>query len=77
MLTTKEQFLDQVRRLGKHFEAMPFSLGFDGSPCFGTWPFGLPSPYREKGTPSCPVYRVVKGFFGVVVLTWLHVAYQT
>ena len=58
------------------FEAMPISLGFDGSPCFGTWPFSRPSSHREKGMPLCPAYGVVKGFFSVVVLMWLRVAYQ-
>ena len=44
---------------------------------FSTWPFSLPSLNREKGTPSCPAYGVVRGFFSVVVQTWLCVPNQT
>ena len=44
---------------------------------FSTWPFGLPPPHTEKGTPLCPVYRFVRGFFSVVFQIWLHVPNQT
>ena len=56
-------------------EAMPISLLFNSSPCLAHGP-SASLPYREKGTASCPAYGVVKGFFSVVVLMWLHVPNQ-
>ena len=58
-------------------EAMLASIGFDGSPCLAHGPLASLSPHREKGMPSCPAYGVVRGFFSVVVLMWLHVPDQT
>ena len=45
---------------------MVISIRSDDLPCLA---HGLMAslPPKEKGTPSCPAYRVVRGFFSVVV----------